>query len=834
MNSDKTLYFTICSVNYLAYARTLARSLKSADQSSQFVTFVVDEPDDAVVADTQGELTLIFIDRLSIADFDDISFKYSVMELNTAVKPFCFDYIFDVLNYRSAIYLDPDIFVLNRLDHVEAAIANGASCVLTPHECQPNTESSEPNDYTFLQNGAFNLGFVAFANSPEARSYIAWWREKLRDDCFVDLERGIFVDQKYFDLAPCFLENIAVLRHRGYNLAYWNLGQRPVTKLRGEIVVGGSDRLHFVHFSGVVPKDPQRFSKHQKRFGRTDLGDLMPVYDRYVEQLVENDVRPGGNRFSDHAYSYAVMRDGMPITGPMRRVYARYRTELPEGTKPFALSLGFFNAAFEDIASPDGPLITRLQHALWSSRPDLKQAFDLRTPGGQSSYLRWLRNSPSGDGLPAEFRPESAGRQTGTATVASVAAGDPLLIKALTSRSFMWRNLLRRYTRGRAATLQHWFRTDQSLVLKEGVTVYGYFNAETGVGEAARGLAAAVQSTGVAISLHRIVSPEVLEDRETFDVSHQEVPDYDTLLICANADATLELQNLVPPRVLQGRRRIGHRVWELPNFPAAWAPAAAKLDEIWVPSRYVAVGLHIATDRPVRVVPYCVQRVEEDARSAREAFHLPQDVPLVLMTFDYNSFVDRKNPAAALRAFLDAFPTDGPSSAHLVVKTHGRRAAADADWVKLIHENRRVHVIDKVLPRADVNRLQNACDVFLSLHRAEGFGLNLAECMLLGKLVVATDFSGNADFMTEENSLPLPYSMVPVGRDRYPYWYGQYWADPDHDAAVEALRFAVSGSAKIKQLTSQARVDIRDGYSVPSVGRIAKSALRGQATIEFG
>ena len=838
MNSDRTLYFTICSANYLAYARTLAGSLNRADPSSQLVTFVVDRSDEALVDATRGELNIIFIEDINISGFDDICFKYSIMELNTAVKALCFDYVFDVLHYENAIYLDPDIFVISKLSHVEAAIADGASCVLTPHASRPSVESTEPNDYTFLLNGAYNLGFVAFANVPEARSYIAWWREKLRDDCFVAHERGVFVDQKYFDLAPCFLDNISILRHPGHNLAYWNLDQRPVTNREGGLFICSEFELCFVHFSGVVPADPRVYSKHQSRFRRTDLGALMPVYDEYIDRLKKNDVWRSGSRFSDHVYSYGVMHDGTPITEPMRQVYARYKIELPRDTSPFSLNLDFFNATSDVVPNFGDFRITRTQHALWNSRKDLKGAFDLRTPEGQLSYLRWLRISPSGDGLPAEFRPgppeNNTAPQTGAATAAGAAAADPLLIKALTSRSFMWRNLFRRYARGRTATLDYWFRAERSAALKDGVAVYGYFQAETGVGEAARGLAAAIRTTDIATSFHRLASPDVLEDAEAFDVSKQETPEYDTLLICANADATLGLQDLVPPRVLHGRRRIGHWVWELPTFPAAWAAAAAKLDEIWVPSRYVAVGLHTATDKPVRIVPYAVQRVEEAAHSARSHFDLPQDVPLILMNFDYNSYVDRKNPAAALRAFLDAFPTCGPSSPHLVIKTHGRRVAADAEWMKLIHENRRVHIIDKVLPRLDVNKLQNACDVFLSLHRAEGFGLNLAECMLLGKLVVATGFSGNLDFMSEENAMLLPYEMVPVGRDRYPYWYGQYWADPVHEAAVEALRFAVSGSEEIERLTDRARADIRDGYSVTSVGRIARDALGGQSTIDFG
>jgi glycosyltransferase involved in cell wall biosynthesis len=126
----------------------------------------------------------------------------------------------------------------------------------------------------------------------------------------------------------------------------------------------------------------------------------------------------------------------------------------------------------------------------------------------------------------------------------------------------------------------------------------------------------------------------------------------------------------------------------------------------------------------------------------------------------------------------------------------------------------------------EVCLLQNACDIFVSLHRSEGFGLNIAECMLLEKAVVATGFSGNVDFMTSDSSFLIPYKLVPVGKGDYPYGEVQYWAEPSHEAAVETLRSIASNYGQTDERRSNAKHRIEKEFSLHSVGERMANRLR--------
>jgi glycosyltransferase involved in cell wall biosynthesis len=358
-----------------------------------------------------------------------------------------------------------------------------------------------------------------------------------------------------------------------------------------------------------------------------------------------------------------------------------------------------------------------------------------------------------------------------------------------------------------------------------GIGHYGLFHAEIGIGQGARQMASAIKVAGIPSSLHNI-SLSQFESNVAFDASDSLLSCYDTVLLQFNADTFLDLLERFPLNALYRRRRIGHWVWELPVLPSRWIRAFDKLHEVWVPSRYVAEAVASATSKPVCIVPYPVSVHDHDQHDAREILNLPLDRFIFLTIFDSNSFPIRKNVLGATRAFLEAFPKGGPSSPVLVIKCHGR-GNRDGEFKKLIElssgDNRFI-LIDRVFAPREMMMLQAACDCFVSLHRAEGFGLNIAECMSKGKIVVATDFSGNTDFTRPENSLLVPYKMARVNKDDYIYGRGQWWAEPDHEAAVEAMRQAASNGSEIQSRAMRARADIMDKYSVQAIAKIVKAA----------
>lgn len=831
--SDSTerrpLYFTICSNNYLHFARTLGDSLRRIDPDVAFIVFLADEPTE-ITARVADELRIVPGRELGISNYVDMAFKYSIMEFNTALKPFCFDHAFDRLNFRSAIYLDPDILVLKPLVDVERALAEGASCVLTPHVTEPVADGKKPDDYTFLTCGGFNLGFVALSASAEARAFNSWWGQKLKDDCFVALERGVFVDQKYVDLAPSFMEKVRILRHPGYNLAYWNLVHRKVAEVDGELRANDAP-VHFVHFSGIDLSDRERFSRHQDRWTRQTVGDaLRRLYDDYLARLDRNDVCGHGLFYSKAPYAYDHLASGAKIAPAMRRVYRHYRAETKPGDDPFMLAPEFFNATSEDVPAFEGVRISRLYHVLWRERSDLRSAFNLSSYAGQVDFARWAATSlPDYPKMFIEPIPEVRGGGS--------------LIRTLARRSSTLRNSVHRLRKLRRRVADHWRRRpiggtsephraepsrDGAVAGWESGTgalsIHGLFKLETGTGQLARGFARAMLAVGWPVSCHDIPIAAGFDQKEAFDASSSHFSNSTTALICLNADTTAQLDHYITPEALVGKRTIGHWVWELPDFPDQWLGAIEKVDEIWTPTQYVARAVRKKARKPVRVIPYVVDRTEQSSSRARAAFGLPSDRPLVLMAYDYNSFAARKNPAAGVRAFLDAFGETNSSSPMLVIKCHGR-VKDDSELKDLIGSHTHIRLIDEVLRDPEMCTLQNACDIFLSVHRAEGFGLNIAECMLLGKLAIATGFSGNEDFMTPANSVPLPFEMMPVAAGQYPFGEGQYWADPKHEAIVEALRSAVLNFERTSGLREQARLDIRNLFSPESVGRQIVAAL---------
>jgi glycosyltransferase involved in cell wall biosynthesis len=157
----------------------------------------------------------------------------------------------------------------------------------------------------------------------------------------------------------------------------------------------------------------------------------------------------------------------------------------------------------------------------------------------------------------------------------------------------------------------------------------------------------------------------------------------------------------------------------------------------------------------------------------------------------------------------------------LVLKLHGgENAPAELQTFldSLADLTGRVVVLDATMQEGQVHNLIRDCDAFISLHRAEGFGLGLAEAMYLAKPVIGTAWSGNMDFMTAENSHPVPYELVPVPQGAYPQAENQEWAEPNLDAATAAMLALVDDQAAAKALGARASQDIRTGHSYRAAG----------------
>lgn len=319
------------------------------------------------------------------------------------------------------------------------------------------------------------------------------------------------------------------------------------------------------------------------------------------------------------------------------------------------------------------------------------------------------------------------------------------------------------------------------------IVVAGAFRASSGLGRITRlvfdGLRAAGEPA-VALDLtRRLRQPDDLPPPAE---PGQAQPGPGRLILCVNAPLTGLALLAVGRRLATGKHVIGLWNWELPSVPPEWRLGVGLVHEIWVSSRFTAEAVRpIAAGRPVEVIDYPIGLAARPPRPPRAA-----GAPFtVLSLFDAGSSVARKNPAGAVEAFRRAFGAD--PGARLILKAQ-RLAAFPEERARLqdaLAGAPNIEVLDATLDEAGLDALIAGADVLLSLHRAEGYGLTLAEAMRLGVPVVATGWSGNADFLTAELGIPVPWRLIPAEDPQRTYHHpGLLWADPDLDAAAQALR----------------------------------------------
>jgi glycosyltransferase involved in cell wall biosynthesis len=238
----------------------------------------------------------------------------------------------------------------------------------------------------------------------------------------------------------------------------------------------------------------------------------------------------------------------------------------------------------------------------------------------------------------------------------------------------------------------------------------------------------------------------------------------------------------------RGRRVIGFWNWELPDLPSDWRAGARFVHEVWVPSAFTAKAVEKLLPGKVRVVPFPLAVAPRlPLTRDRAAFGLPETAIVVLVSMNLASSLERKNPMAAIAAFRAAF---GDRMDRVLLLKIGNPDHSPEDFARIVAavgDASNICIDTRSYPAADVHSLTASADIILSLHRAEGFGLVLAEAMLLGKPVIATGWSGNMEFMDEKSAALVGYRMVPVSDPRQVY-HDSVWAEPDQAEAASHLR----------------------------------------------
>nr|WP_295679327.1 glycosyltransferase family 4 protein [uncultured Lachnoclostridium sp.] len=341
-------------------------------------------------------------------------------------------------------------------------------------------------------------------------------------------------------------------------------------------------------------------------------------------------------------------------------------------------------------------------------------------------------------------------------------------------------------------------------VFPDGVNLIGSIKAETGLGQSCRLLANEIMHTKLPFTIYDYESlGEMSLKDNSYDEYISDETKYNINLVHINPrELGIALVKL-DKGIWDKRYNIGFWLWELEEFPEEWIPFIDYFDEIWTPSEFISRSIRKCTKKPVITIPYSIE-TSIDKACGRQQFKLPEEQFLFLMMFDYNSVAERKNPVGMIEAFKRAFSPE-KTNVGLVIKVTSANENDINDLRSKLFDYKNIYFITSVLEKQKVNSLINCVDVVVSLHRAEGFGLVMAEAMSLGTPTIATNWSSNTEFMNNDVACMVDYKMIELSRDIGPFKKGQRWADADIEQAADYMKRLVADKKYYDEIKANAQ-----------------------------
>jgi hypothetical protein len=329
---------TIVSPNYLPFARTLAKSYLEHHPGDLFSVLVVANIRDKTSFE-QDRFTVVFLDEIGLTNIPALAMKFDILELNTNVKPTFMKYLLRQGRVDKLIYLDPDICVYGPLVPIFDFLESN-NVVLTPHITSPVPKSVVPSEQEFLQSGTYNLGAIGVKRSATTASLLAWWETRCLEQGFSERRTGLFVDQKWMNLASSLFEQVAECKHPGCNMAYWNLHERVLSQTGRRYFVNRTDDLCFYHFSGIAVDDSNSLSKYSDSYTLDNRPDLRSLFAQYkaeviLQRNISTDAVP---------YGFDHFTDGTAVTKLARRIFAAHEHQFTDD--PFQSNGAFYNFAY--------------------------------------------------------------------------------------------------------------------------------------------------------------------------------------------------------------------------------------------------------------------------------------------------------------------------------------------------------------------------------------------------------------------------------------------------------------------------------------------------------
>ncbi|MEX2214333.1 MAG: hypothetical protein WD768_09415 [Phycisphaeraceae bacterium] len=322
---------TVVTRDYLSFARAMVESVRAVHPELPVFICMADRP--SVPFDPAKEqATIFFADELNIPRWHRFAFQYDGFELSCALKPFAIEHVRSK-GFTRVAYLDADILVYSRLDDLLAPLSD-QRMVLTPHLVHPLPDDGcLPDELTIARAGVVNGGFVGLNGERDQGAFLNWWKFHCSRDCVVDQHAGLFVDQRWLDLAVAMFDGVFINRGQQYNVAYWNLPHRTIARdAEGQWLIG-DQRLAFYHFSGWRAEEPDNLSRYQNRVKLTDhllLLELLRDYRSRLDRHAWEACRQWGSTHSN-------LDCGLPIDPTWREVIRLNHPALADVENPFAI-----------------------------------------------------------------------------------------------------------------------------------------------------------------------------------------------------------------------------------------------------------------------------------------------------------------------------------------------------------------------------------------------------------------------------------------------------------------------------------------------------------------
>jgi glycosyltransferase involved in cell wall biosynthesis len=806
---------TLATSATLPQARVLARSLQRHQPSWPHDVLLVGRgvAEDSLRLRSATEELGLDLDRLLAYHDDD--------DLATLLVPRLLQ-AYTKRGVGPVLHLPASAWVLSDLEPVATALASRSVLLVPRMIADIDDDGLAPTRPQMERAGRIAETIMGVDGTAGADGFLAWWARRL-EAVLGPLEGSGPVNRpatrqwlaRLLELAPARFST-AVLDDPGCNLNQWNLHTRTLTSAAAGVLVDERWPLRFLDLPGFEPDRPFRLAPHASRVRVSRapvLRELCASYATEVEQAGWHEVnqrRNIGRELANgllydeticglHAHAAALgERFGDVFSDQGARAFASWL----EGPAPEGAAYGITRYVFYRVVR---------------ERPDVTLAYPDLDGADGPGYVGWCWVFGQHEmTIPDRFMPPRSDPNTvprDTDVTGAPRGSSPTPHEAVSP--------------GPSQGGQS--REAEPTGALPAVRVTGYLSHALGLGAAARAYAraldaAGLQTSAVSVPLHHLELPGELAAEyglhEFEDLIHEGLHGFE--IVAVNADELPAFVDRLGEDYFQGPR-IGIWGWETNSIPSRWQSAFGLLDEIWVYSRFMAENIGAVSPIPVITLPPPVQSPARLASPLR--LGVPDDGFLFLFVFDYMSTIQRKNPVGLIEAFKHAFaPGEGPQ---LLIKTINAplRPLAEEEVLWAAHGRRDIRIVDRSLSGEERDRLMSACDCYVSLHRAEGFGLTLAEAMAIGKPVIATGYSGNLDFMNSENSYLVDYEISLVGPDCEIYPADGEWAEPNVEHAAELMRRVVERPEEATALGARAREDIARELSPQTTGAAMRRRL---------